>query len=57
MKKPIRIIVVGGVVQEVLDIPDDIEVVVQDYDIDESDPNMLEEDAYGDYYIESKWSN
>lgn len=61
-KKKITIIVEGGVVQEILDIPDDIIVEVNDYDCDtEPDPNNIHNstrvDTNGDYYWLSEWSN
>jgi len=61
-KKKITVIVEGGVIQEILDIPDDITIEVHDYDVDtepdeEDEFNNTVEDENGDYYWKSEWSN
>jgi len=50
----IVIYVEGGVVQDV-DIPEDCpcNVIVRDYDIEGSDQSILQEDQYGELYVES----
>ncbi len=52
MAKRIRVIVVGGVVQDVENIPPGIEVVVADYDTDGIDLN-LRADENGDRFVEA----
>ena len=51
--KSITIVVEGGVIQEILDIPANIQVVVRDYDIDGSEE--LETDGAGDQYVQTVW--
>jgi len=54
-KKTITVIVAGGLIQEILDIPSDIEVVVKDYDTEGSDENWLAEDDNGKKCLVSVW--
>ena len=54
--KTINITVEGGVIQDITDIPDDVQVVVRDYDVDGNEENLLEdEDGYN--FIESIWGS
>jgi hypothetical protein len=53
MKKIVTVSVEGGVVQNV-DIPDGVCVVVHDFDVDGSEPDLREDDT-GDEYMESVW--
>lgn len=61
-KKKITIIVEGGIVQEILNIPDDIIILINDYDCDTepnpNDPyNSTKIDSNGDYFWLGRWSN
>jgi len=53
MKKTVTIAVEGGVVQGV-DCPAGVQVVVRDYDVDGSEPDLAEDET-GDEYLESIW--
>jgi hypothetical protein len=53
MKKTVTISIEGGVVQEV-DYPPDTQVVVHDYDVDGTEPNLTEDDT-GDEFVETIW--
>lgn len=44
----------GGVIQEV-DCPSGVQVVVRDYDVDGTEPNLAEDDT-GDEFVETIWS-
>lgn len=50
----VRVTVEGGVVQHV-EVPDGVQVVVRDYDVDGTDADELEQDENGDHFIESIW--
>ncbi len=52
--KIVRVTVEGGVVQYV-EVPEDVQVVVRDYDVDGSETDQLEQDENGDQFIESIW--
>lgn len=53
----IRIIVEGGVIQNVLDVPEGVEVEVRDYDVDGGEQDLeLEEDDRGDHYVKSVYA-
>lgn len=54
--KIVRVTVEGGVVQHI-EVPEDVQVVVRDYDVDETDDGELEQDKYGDHFIESVWEH
>jgi len=61
-KKLITVIVEGGCIQEILDIPDDVKIEVRDFDCDDlPDPddeyNCARENEDGDIYWESMWEN
>jgi hypothetical protein len=43
----------GGVVQEV-DCPPGIQLIVRDYDVDGTEPNLAEDDT-GDEFVETIW--
>jgi len=53
MKKIVTVSVEGGVVQEV-DCPEGVRVVVHDFDVDGSEPDLAEDDT-GDEYLEMVW--
>lgn len=60
MAEKIIIIVVGGVIQNVLDIPQDVEVEVRDYDTDQREEgdhggDVICKDKAGDFYREGLW--
>jgi hypothetical protein len=52
--KTVRIVVEGGVVQEV-DCPKGVRVVVRDYDTDDIDEKDLTKDSEGNHCIETVW--
>jgi hypothetical protein len=59
-----RIIVEGGVIQDILDIPGGVEVVVHDYDVEDLDlgelmqdgAQRLETDGDGHRYLRCVWN-
>ena len=53
----ITVIVEGGMVQEVRDVPPGIEVVIQDYDTEGVDEEELLDDEDGEDYFEAAWSS
>jgi hypothetical protein len=53
--KTIEIVVRGGVVQEVSNIPEGVCVLVRDYDIEGVPTEKLDTDVNGDRCIESHW--
>jgi hypothetical protein len=57
MPKEIRIIVEGGVIQEVYGIPPDVVVRVKDYDVDGCDPSRLKQDRDGERFFEGVWTH
>lgn len=53
-KKTITIIVEDGMIQDILDIPDDIEIRLQDYDCDQEcdgDDPRIQKDEDGEYWL------
>jgi hypothetical protein len=54
MPHHIRVIVSGGVIQEVQNIPAGVVVDVWDYDCDESDDGV-EFDSIGDPIVKAQW--
>ena len=54
MKRIINICVDGGVIQDISDIPEDVQVIVRDYDVDGSEEGLLVDEG-GDNFIESVW--
>ena len=54
--KTVRVTVEGGVIQWV-EVPEGVTVVVQDYDVDGSEDDLLQQDNHGDQYIESTWEH
>jgi len=54
--KIVRVTVEGGVVQHV-EVPEDVQVVVRDYDVDGTDRDEHEQDENGDQFIESIWEH
>jgi hypothetical protein len=54
--KIVRITVEGGVVQHV-EVPDGVQVVVKDYDVDGTEADQLQQDENGDNFIESIWEH
>ena len=54
--KIVRVTVEGGVVQHV-EVPEGMQVVVRDYDVDGTDVSELEQDENGDHFIESIWEH
>jgi len=51
----ITIVVKGGVIQEILNIPSSTTIQVKDYDIDGADQDDLQQDENGDRFVESLW--
>ena len=58
MKRKIIIIMDGGLIQDIANIPDDIVIEVRDYDIEGTslEEDELSEDSSGKQYIASQWS-
>lgn len=54
-KKTITITVEGGLIQWIADIPDDVRIVVKDYDVEGADPSDLSRDENGDECLVSEW--
>lgn len=52
----VRVTVEGGVVQHV-EVPEGVQVIVQDYDVDRTEADQLTQDEHGDAYIESIWEH
>lgn len=52
----ILIIVEDGVIQDII-MPDNIKVVIRDYDVDGVESAALSIDENDDYYMESVWIN
>jgi hypothetical protein len=50
--KIVRVTVEGGVVQHV-EVPEGVQVVVRDYDVDGTGADQLQQDETGDNFIES----
>lgn len=57
MPHEILVIVQGGVVQAVCDIPPDVVVKVMDYDVEGCDERELERDPDGQLYAEAVWTS
>lgn len=57
MPDQITIIMEGGVIQEILNIPQGTNIVVKDYDSEMYDIDELETDEHGDEYKEIVFSN
>ena len=60
MSKQIIVTVEGGVVQNIVGIPDDVKVVVRDFDVEGADLSQYLEDkelrkVRGDLCVESTW--
>lgn len=59
-KKIINITVEGGIIQNIDDIPEDIEIHVKDFDCDsepEEDSDHIRKNEDGDCYWFNIWSN
>ena len=56
-KKTITIGLEGGLIQWIEGIPEDVRVVVQDYDIEVAGVNAVAEDKDGQKCIISTWEN
>ena len=54
MDKIVRVVVHGGVVQHV-EVPEGVVVVVNDYDCEGCDPDLLQQDGNGDEFVEAIW--
>jgi hypothetical protein len=54
--KIVRVTVEGGVVQHV-EVPEGVQVVIRDYDVDVADAEQLQHDESGDLFIESIWEH
>jgi len=52
--KTVRVTVEGGVVQHI-EVPEGVQVVVRDYDVDGTEADQFEQDQNGDRFIESVW--
>ena len=57
MNEEIVIVVDGGVVQEVYNIPPHVTVRVKDYDVDGCDEADLQRDRDGELYCEAVWTH
>lgn len=57
MPDQITIIMEGGIIQEILDMPQGTNIVVKDYDSEMYDIDELEKDEHGDEYKEIVFSN
>lgn len=56
MKKQIIITIEGGVIQAIDDIPEDVKVVVMDFDCNETRVGKsVRKNADGDFYWLSEW--
>lgn len=55
MQKTITIILGGGLIQEIEGIPDDVRIVVRDYDVEGADEQELSADENGNECFESIW--
>lgn len=53
MKNKITILVHGGLVQDIIGIPKDVEVEVLDYDIEGADPDNFSQDEDGNDCVKS----
>jgi hypothetical protein len=53
MSKTVKISIEGGVIQEV-DCPAGVQLIVKDYDVDGTEPNLAEDDT-GDEFVETIW--
>jgi len=54
-KKTITITVEGGVIQGIAGIPEDVRIVVKDYDVEGAEPNNLSHDENGNACVVSEW--
>ncbi len=54
--KIVRVTVESGVVQHV-EVPEGVQVIVRDYDVDGTEADQLRQDENGDQFIESIWEN
>lgn len=54
--KIVRVTVEGGVVQHV-EVPNVVRVIVNDYDVEITDGDELEQDANGDHFNEAIWEH
>jgi len=54
--RKIYIDVEGGLIQEIKDIPSDIEIIVRDYDVEGSDGDRITKDDQGRECFESTWT-
>lgn len=54
-KKTITVGVYGGIVQWIQGIPEDVRIVVHDYDIDGAEDRVLSRDENGDKCVEAVW--
>lgn len=52
----VTVTVEGGVVQHV-EVPDGVQVIVKDYDVEGCDEADLEQDESGDHYFEANWEH
>ena len=53
MKRTVIVAVEGGIVQDV-ECPSDVDVVIHDYDVDGTEPDLMEDES-GDEYLEFVW--
>lgn len=56
-KKTITVGVHGGLVQWIQGIPEDVRVVVQDYDVEGVDTKDLSQDVEGNHCAQSVWEH
>lgn len=54
--KTVTTTITGGVIQHI-DHPEDVVVIVKDYDIEGFDEDLLIKDEAGDEYVESVWEH
>lgn len=54
MERIVRVVVSGGVVEHV-EVPEGVIVVVNDYDVEGCDSELLQKDGNGDEFVEAIW--
>ena len=57
MNEEINIIVEGGLIQQIYNIPKGIKIIVHDYDTDGIETDDTSKDQNGDVYVESTWED
>ncbi len=57
MNQEILIVMEGGLIQEVYDIPAGVVIRVKDYDVEGCDRQRLKQDPDGELFYESVWTH